>query len=537
MEPWGLYDAARPGAAELHRAHDCDVSPTNYDEKQWMADLNLKIPVRITDNINVDLKIGGKYRRKDRNYDEIHMGYNQNNRADIHARIAPWLISIGHDEEIVESALYFKDIRDYDYEPNKGFMNNSPHYNMDYTLSVDLLDEMWLNQVNLGEGTLMETRAAEFQDDYWGFETLMAGYVMSEINLGKRLVIIPGVRYEWVHNEYTAYKVEQGSMASYYIRDTLTKPADHENWLPHLHVRFRATDWWDIRFSYNKTLTRPDYNYAIPSVYIQPGELECALGNPYIRPAVSENFDANFTFYAKKLGLITIGGFLKNISDVFYLQPTLLKNLPDTTLWEELPLDSYPGLMGGLTQFYINSPYDAQLKGLEAEWQSNFNWLPGAWNGLVVNVNYTRVWSETKYMQHRVDRVSIPVFPYSQLVENDTFYVNRLLHQPKDIANVSLGYDYKGFSARLSFRFQGNVIRAIGTSPEQNEYTNDVYKYDFVVKQKIPLKFADLEVFLNAINFTNVPQTRYRTFANLGNANTYTRYSGRQFQLGIRLRY
>jgi TonB-dependent receptor len=536
-EPWQIYSTVNPEALEVGRGHTGTITPSSYGEKQWLADLNVAVPVRITDNINIDFKAGGKYRRKDRHYDASYMEYYNNNVAAVNASIAPWLISIGHDAEIVESNLYFEDIRDYDYEPNKGFMNNSEYYNMDYAISVDLMDEMWLNQVNLGEGTHMNAKASDVQSDYWGFETLMAGYVMGEINLGKRLVIIPGVRYERVHNEYTALKVEQGSMTSFFVRDTLTKPADHENWLPHVHVRFRATDWWDVRFSYNKTLTRPDYNYAIPSVYIQPGELECELGNPYIRPAVSENFDANFTFYAKKLGLITIGGFLKNISDVFYLQPTLLKNLPDTTLWEELPLDTYPGLMGGLTQFYVNSPYDAQLKGLEAEWQSNFNWLPGAWNGLVVNANYTRVWSETKYMQHRVDRVSIPVFPYSQLVENDTFYVNRLLHQPKDIANVSLGYDYKGFSARLSFRFQGNVIRSIGTSPDQNGYTNNIYKYDFVVKQKIPLKFADFEVFFNAINFTNVPDRRYSIYANKGETNTYTRYSGRHFQLGIRLRH
>jgi hypothetical protein len=71
----------------------------------------------------------------------------------------------------------------------------------------------------------------------------------------------------------------------------------------------------------------------------------------------------------------------------------------------------------------------------------------------------------------------------------------------------------------------------------QNEYTNDVYKFDFVVKQKIPLKFADKEVFFNAVNFINVPQTRYRHYSNKGKTNTYTLYSGRLFQLGISLRY
>jgi hypothetical protein len=127
-------------------------------------------------------------------------------------------------------------------------------------------------------------------------------------------------------------------------------------------------------------------------------------------------------------------------------------------------------------------------------------------------------------------------------VEVDTFFTNRLLHQANDIANVSLGYDLKGFSARVSFRFQGNVISSIGVRPEANSYTNNIYAFDCVVKQTIPLKYGELEVFLNAINFTNVPQSRYSTHKKeLGGPDvdvlTYERFTGRQFQLGLRFRY
>jgi len=120
----------------------------------------------------------------------------------------------------------------------------------------------------------------------------MAGYVMGEINLGKRLTIIPGVRYEQVHKEYSAIKVELRSMTNWFALDTLTKPADHQNWLPHLHMRYSATDWLDIRLSYNKTLTRPDYNYAVPKIYYNLSDGLGEAGNPGIKPASSENFDA-----------------------------------------------------------------------------------------------------------------------------------------------------------------------------------------------------------------------------------------------------
>lgn len=170
--------------------------------------------------------------------------------------------------------------------------------------------------------------------------------------------------------------------------------------------------------------------------------------------------------------MFTIGGYLKRIDDIFFIQPTLLRNIPDTTIIAEFPTDAIPTLLSNASDFYVNSPYTAYVRGLEVEWQSNFSWLPELFNGIVLNANYTHVWSKTKYMQHRIRYERPPVAFVPVAVEADTFYVNRLLHQANDIANVSLGYDWKGFSARLSFRFQGNVISRIGTRPEENENTS-----------------------------------------------------------------
>jgi outer membrane receptor protein involved in Fe transport len=277
-------------------------------------------------------------------------------------------------------------------------------------------------------------------------------------------------------------------------------------------------------------------------VYYHQIDGSASLGNPGIRPAVSENFDANFTFYTRKMGLFTIGGYMKQIKDVFYMQPTLVENIPDTSLAAELPTGSIPSILQNTQPYYLNSPYTAYVKGMEIEWQSNFSWLPEPFNGIVLNVNYTHVWSETKYMSDRIRYERVPGSFIPRVVEVDTFYVNRLLNQANDIANVSLGYDWKGLSARLSFRFQGKVYSAIGGRPEENEYTRNIYAYDFVIKQNIPVRFGEFEVFLNAINLTNTPtQSRYRTSRNKAleevDRTTYERYSGRQFQLGLRFKY
>jgi len=506
-----------------------------------MADLNLQVSLRVSDFIDIKFKLGGKYLRKDRNYDEqLLIDYYPHVVQAVKVNMIDWLVENNIVED-VDDNLYFYKFRDYDYDHGDNFMNGNGKYYMYWVIDADLTDEFWLEQVS---PTLLTSDSRAAREDYWGWERLTAGYAMAEINIGNKLTIIPGVRFEQLHNEYSAYKVSQNTMDTWRIRDTLTKPVDHNHLLPHLHLRFSVTDWWDIRFSYNNTLSRPDCLHAIPVVYYHEIDGSSKASNPGIKPAVSENFDANFTFYSPKMGLVTIGGYMKNIKDIFYMQPTLMKNIPDTTIIAEFPTETYPSLLTNSTEFYLNSPYTAYVKGLEAEWQSNFSWLPVPFNGIVLNANYTHVWYETKYMQDRIKYERVPGSFLPQAVEVDTFYVNRLLHQADDIANVSLGYDWKGLSARLSFRFQGNVISKIDTRPEENEYTNNIYAYDFVIKQSIPLEFGEFEVFFNAINFTNVPkQQRYRTFysspskvAKTDNT-TYESYSGRQFQLGLRLKY
>jgi len=549
MQPTDIYNVTVDSTVKEFRLYTCDYNPVVYDENQWLGELNMQIPLRISDNINIDFKLGGKYIRKDRNYDldDYIIGDNAVTKRVSFLSINDWMQTVIPTFDANRSVLiFFPLFQDAGYETNEKFI---PGYRMDYVISQDICDEMMIRQLSHDPVT-MEVNSEQYRHDYWGFETKMAGYAMTTINLGKRLVLIPGIRYEKTHNEYTAYLTYQGSTGDYGLEDTITRPADHENWLPHLHARFQAFRWWDIRFSYNKTLSRPDYNYTIPAMHYDKGQSTPEAGNPMLRPAVSDNYDANFTFHADKIGLITIGGYIKEIKDIFYLQQSFLENIPDSFLKQKFPVVAYPSMLRQEFDYYINSPYTAHLKGLELEWQSNFSWLAPPFNGIVLNANYTHVWSETKYVQHatRDSIVQIGFLRIPVKVEHDTFFVNRLINQANDIGNVSVGYDYKGFSARMSFRYQGNVIRRIATNPQANEYTHNIYSFDFVVKQRIPFKLFDLEVFFNAINITGAPaEKRYHEYNYLrnyyypnakynGKTDTYLRYSGAQFNFGIRIK-
>ena len=79
--------------------------------------------------------------------------------------------------------------------------------------------------------------------------------------------------------------------------------------------------------------------------------------------------------------------------------------------------------------------------------------------GLVFNFNYTRTSSKVKYPRTIIDH-EIIYEPFLQVTTSnlDTFYVDRLLDQPKDIINYSIGYDYLGFSGRLSMNYISNIF-------------------------------------------------------------------------------
>ena len=90
--------------------------------------------------------------------------------------------------------------------------------------------------------------------------------------------------------------------------------------------------------------------------------------------------------------------------------------------------------------------------------------------------------------------------------------------QVDDLLNLSLGYERKGFSARISMVFQGSSLfvdeeaeigklaRSVGAIPEKDNFVSSFTRWDLVVKQKIKDHF---EVFLYVNNLSNVKE---RTF-------------------------
>jgi len=356
------------------------------------------------------------------------------------------------------------------------------------------------NATSLNPGGWFDGYFQKLPNTYRYVEKYYAGYLMSQLNYGE-LMIVGGIRYEKENGLYDAYNLVDGrDIKSQRYYEVTTYPKN-EFWLPMVQAKYQAYDWLDVRYAYTQTLARPDYHQLSPHYYMDYSGSNVWAGNPKLVPAQAYNHDLIITIHNNDIGLLTIGGFYKTIKNFTYAtQYTLNKtsrNGLDTI--GTYNLGGVSPKSGAQLYSYVNSRFLAYVKGIECDFQTRLWYLPAPFDGILLGINYTHIVSKATYpwFDNRSDYTVRP--PVTQVF--DSTRSGRLINQPNDIMNAYLGYDYKGFSGRLSFIFQGNSVSYVGNFPEQDGYSKDYFRIDASIKQKLP--WYGLELYLNVNNLNN----------------------------------
>ena len=538
---------------------ESDITPTRgerqyqeFSEWQKVAKLDLTFPVGISDNITGELKTGGVYKTSERN----------NGQDRITARIAenPTFSNSLAEEWMREKGMdptrppIFSNFKNYKYGDGRGSNYLGGDYNMSQVIDTDLLDQY----VRLASGNWGFHKADSRRNDYSGTETISAFYGMIDFNLWNKFRILGGIRYEDLHSDYDANMTltthpidgnaripndELDTPEVQFVADSLTTTNKNiAHWFPNIQFQYKINSNIDLRFAYTKSLSRPDYSAIVPSVYYASSESGRA-GNPNLKPAVSDNFDAYLSLYNNQIGLFTIGAFYKEINNMFYSEVRLYENLDESIIYPSLSEIARinfqaPSSKASITTFF-NNPYPAHLRGVEFDWQTHLWYLPKLWSNIVLSINYTRTFSSMDYAQTNYKqeedcsgRFCIPI-----AVPFDTMRTARLIQQGNHLVNMSIGYDYKGFSGRVSYRMQGNVITRVANRPEQDLFSGNGHDWDLTIRQK--MRFDGLSLFLNAMNIGYLPNKNYQKFkrdpeGQVLNNLTRTSYYARRFQIGLR---
>lgn len=512
-----------------------------FVQHMYNTSLDLTVPWTITEDIVSKFKAGGKLTRTTRKND-VEGQFNGAAQDDFFTGVTNFFpdhlgLSSGN-------RTMFTDVWNTKYARSNYFMNGE--YPFLYAMDRDLMDRYML--ASIAGWVRPRHMPISEKDDFDGAEVFSAGYLMGTFDLGPQITLVAGARFEHFNMKYRGRFV----ICTHSVYGTGVEPdtlnyvdRNDNNIFPSAQIRYKVNDWSDVRLAVTEGVSRPDYNAIMPSIYYEQGATSTA-GNPKLKPAISTNADLSYSVYSNEVGLLTVGGFFKKIVNFFYSTSIYYQNLsyysasyPDSAAFAAVGLTkSAMPTAGQSITTYLNNPWPAYVRGLEVEWQTNFWYLPKPLNILVLTANYTRAWSDMDYQQVLNTAVSyqdgrITKYHY---YTTDTVRNARLLYQSDDVVNVAVGADYEGFSGRISFSMQGNVITSVGSRPETDQYTGNIYRWDLTLQQKLPIE--GFKVILDAVNLFNNPTYTYQDFRRSGGAivqNVQSKtYSPRFIELSLR---
>jgi len=476
------------------------VNSNSYaKERALAAALDLDANVNLSDMVSAVVKFGGKYRYQTRSYDYEQFNNNAS-FASPSARIASQLIAshFPSTANLDPNSMPITAFTDPGYSYS-GFLNGD--YPMVAPLNFGMMSELasylkqvgpYITQVD-AEG-YAQNNLASTTSNYSGHEDLSAVYAMATISIGSEITLIPGVRYQNLLTSYSAARGVEGSLSYYaYLHTDDTVNVEHGYWLPHLILRYKPMSWLDVRLSYTNTIAYPDYNAITPKIDVATNSI--AYNNPTLKPSRSTNYDAYVSVYDNTVGLFTIGGFLKRIDDLIYPWTFYASDSAALPYFPPKLVTGPPSGNYSITT-YVNDSFRIDNWGVEIDWQTHFWYLPNPFKGLVMNVNYTHIFSKAQYPYVYQYKASLR----SPTVSIDSSYTDRLLYQPDNIVNLSLGYDYEGFSMRASLLYQADVFTGPNFWPQLRSSTSAYRRWDLSVKQKLP--WFGLQVYgdVNNIN-------------------------------------
>jgi len=480
------------------RANDLEDNYNISKQSQFEASLNLEWQYTVSPKVRGTIKVGGKYRSKTKSHDVDNWQANWNNHTQIRPMLRKEFPQLGGEGD---EFFMYNHVIDDSYTPDE-FMKGQ--FTLGPRAYSDLLNDIADYLKNVYHPMYPDAMnyyhylPSSILNDYNGNEQLGAAYLLTNLKFGSKLTVIPGVRYEHNKTTYTGiFGNTHGYIVggAYQIYDTNTVTRTNGFLLPNLQVKYEPLTWMQIRFGYTNTVSRPSYNLLVPRTEIT-GTTNISQHEYLLRPEQSTNFDLMVSIQQNYIGLFSVGVFSKNIKDKIYGAPA--RYMHDASIYH-LDSASYSGYLIS-TQFNNDNP--TYVRGVELDLQTVFWFLPGALKGFVLNANYTYSFSATDYKTTKIDKKLDPVTWEVTVTNIDSVFADRLANQPTHLFNVSLGYDYKGFSARVSLNYTSDMFRGYSVHPEERTYSDSQTRIDLTLRQHLPI--PGLQIYGSVNNITGV---------------------------------
>lgn len=355
-------------------------------------------------------------------------------------------------------------------------------------------------------------------------EAITGAYGMIDFNtdaLGVGLRGNIGVRY--VHTEQSG----QGTVAG--VSRVLSR--SYDDWLPSATLTMDLTDKLILRFAAAKVMARPELNHILPAgVNIALNTRTISGPNFYLEPIRAKTVDASLEYYFGRRGLISVGGFYKDIDS--YIQ-----SLSETMTFGQtgLPLSLIQGSpWDANTEFTVsgrqNTP-GGPLKGVEVNVQSGFDFLGDTFRNFGMLANYTFVDSQITYCRTS----SAPCTGTNTIVRD-------LVNLSKHTVSGTLYYEDDKFSIRGTATYRDKYLLTVPTSrigtDAQGGVVNDVQGAGSTVFVDLAASYQitpQIQLRLEAQNLTNEALEFY--YDSVRQDPYYTSFTGRKFSAGVAFKF
>lgn len=458
-----------------------EFTNSNQDivENEWKTRLNFTLP--LADGIwGNTLKFGAKYTSKDKNRETVFYDYDP-------------------DEVLGSGWRNFTgaQIRD-------GFMAGDH-----YPEGTPFISKQFLGSVNVAnfQG---EENFEEEAGNYDIKETITAGYIRFDQQLGKRLSATLGLRVERTDLKTNGYNLDTESGNG--LTPTGEYKHHYTDLLPSLLLKYRFNENGNLRASITKTLSRPKYSALIANKTINTEDLEATIGDPNTKPSEAINIDLSADYYFKSIGLVSLGLFYKDIKNV---------NI-------EWSSNKYLGSDLGLQGEYANeefevtqniNAYDARIWGIEAALQRDFGFISPALNCVGFYGNYTYTHSSTRNFNERLN-----------VQEGEEV---KVAGSPEHSANASLYFDKAGFNIRLSWNYASSFIDEMSTSRALDRYYDAVNYMDLNASYTWGKNYK-FTIYADAKNLLNQP---LRYYQGTKDRTMQMEYYGVKVQAGVKIAF
>jgi len=524
-----FYDISSIDRAYLYQNFRSDREREDITKR---INLEWEIPFNIAEIISGNVTVGGAYSLKNRFsersdiYSYYHGGIGVENANRVLANNPDFLRAEdipGYRAQVGIPAINFLD-EGYDY----GDILNG-RYELGWSADLNKLQSVHdyygvdENGDPLYPDSQTEVRGIESAvDDYENEEEYLAGFFMVEINIGKRIMLLPGLRYEKMRTTYSSNFVVENpfnpvGVESGYPIPVTVKDRVNENLFPSVNLKIDATDNIILRGAYYKSTARPNYLLLSPGIVTDIDRETVRAYNPYLDPSIAHNYDIGISFSAHKFGFFTFNlfykemtGLLYNIGDYFpklfefaeNVPPALMDDFEEPRVLYDDDLFREEGRGSRIPSIPVNNPNKGTVRGLEVNWQTNFYYLPGMLRGLVLDINYSYMQSSTRYPFLDTDSETVwNPLPTTVYTINYNTRPGDMIDTPTSLFNARMGWDYRGFSTRISFRNQWATLTGPNPRyPIMDGYSLDNFRIDVQLKQDIT---ENLSIAIDLANLTN----------------------------------